>query len=219
MTLLIQHAFQDVNGLSEDRYVNTFHAVPNIPPLGGDLAQLAQNVKDFYQFVSSTTDSIRLFMAHHSQGANSTVKIWNLDDPIPRDPVYEETYDPPVGNASAVALPTEVSSCISFEAEPESGIPQARRRGRIYIGPLNVSAVDVVSSLNKSRPDSQFMTTCVEAYWNLIETSVADGYFIMQYSPTTGDPAGIFRIWMDDAWDTQRRRGIAPTGRFAMVAA
>lgn len=216
MTLLIQHAFQDVNGLSEDRYVNTFHAVPNIPPLGGDLPGLATCIKDFYQFVSSTTDSIRLFMAYHSQGVDSTVKMWNLDDPIPRDPIYEEVYDPPVGTSSFPALPTEVACCLSFEAAPVSGIPQARKRGRIYIGPLNTDAVDVVAGTQKSRPDIRFQMTCVEAYINLIDDCLDAGYVLVQYSPTTGNPSGIVRAWMDDAWDTQRRRGIAPTGRYVL---
>jgi hypothetical protein len=37
------------------------------------------------------------------------------------------------------------------------------------------------------------------------------------YSPTANLHKTITDIWVDDAWDTQRRRGLAPTTRDTFV--
>lgn len=213
MVLLIQHALQDSNGLSEDRYVNTFHALEL--PLGGEYEALALAVRNFYLDTDGIgTNNIRTYMANHAWGDNATVKIYELDDAEPRQPVYEEVYDHIPQNSASVALPSEVSSCISFSAPPAAGVPMARRRGRIYIGPLNVDAVEVGGSSLKSRPKAVFMEVACRAFRNLATTMFEAGYAMMQYSPTSGVASAPSVCWMDDAWDTQRRRGVAPTGRF-----
>jgi hypothetical protein len=33
------------------------------------------------------------------------------------------------------------------------------------------------------------------------------------YSPTTGQNNAITNLWVDNEWDTQRRRGLRPTSR------
>lgn len=212
MVKLLQHAFQDTNGLSEDRYVNTFHFL-DLPLGGDDYAALAAAIKSFYYDANNPDGSIRSYMANHAVGDGSQIKVFDLDDPEPRVPVYDETYDPVPANSASDALPGEVACCLSFTAPPAPGVPMARRRGRIYIGPLNMDAIDAVAAVDKARPDNVFRTVCTAAFRRLADDSFAAGFALVQYSPTAGVASAPSSCWMDDAFDTQRRRGVAPTTR------
>jgi hypothetical protein len=102
----------------------------------------------------------------------------------------------------------------------------ARRRGRVFIGPLQGSSddwptaagsyrstlVNAGAALRDGLSDSVW---CV--YSRYTHYGVPVGEDIKNYSevPANLDAAfvSVTYIWADDAWDTQRRRGTQASGR------
>jgi len=57
---------------------------------------------------------------------------------------YQAAYKPPALGGD-FRLVEEAAVCLSFAAEPGSGLHPARRRGRIFLGPLRSSVTEVIS--------------------------------------------------------------------------
>lgn len=135
------------------------------------------------------------------------VKVYDLADPEPRAPVIDD----PLGafTVGGAPLPTEVAYCVSFEAPRQSGQPQQSRRGRIYVGPLAASMVG-----SDGRPSSAFMTTVGDAIDALLTSSQgsADQSWAV-YSRKNEVAIEVTDAWIDNEFDTQRRRGRAATSR------
>ena len=98
----------------------------------------------------------------------------------------------------------------------------SRRRGRIYLGPLAAVAADS----STGRPNTSFVTAIKNAAAAYLASVTTDGTFTwVVHSHTTGASPGTYdetgnsvtvnQGWVDNAWDTQRRRGMAPTTRSA----
>jgi len=143
---------------------------------------------------------------------NSRLKLYDMSQPVPRAPVADVIL--PLSTAEQTTnLPGEVALCLSFQAARVSGLSQARRRGRIYLGPF--ATVANVSSTG--RPDST-MRTAILANAQSFLTALAGtstGWHVIS-QPTPQSPmtsAPVVGGWMDDAWDTQRRRGVSPLTR------
>lgn len=207
---LIQHTMQSTSGLSKDRYVNTFH-VDGLLLAQSKLEEIAGHIKFFYG--ADSTHAIGKYIARHAKTEPATIKIFNFAFPEPRVPVYEELYVPENSNMGGTPLPDEVCSVLSYEAAPEAGIPMSRRRGRLYLGPLENNTVQTETN-GPTRPNTAFQTAAVLSFGFLAAgiTAIADVTFV-QRSESSGAMAPPVRWWMDDAWDTQRRRGAQPTSR------
>lgn len=138
---------------------------------------------------------------------NHVLKIFNLDDTKPRVPILETLYSFPAAPSTS-SLPHEVALCLSFQAARQSGIPQARRRGRIYVGPLRTAAVaaggevqaSVVTQLATIGDDFLTATAASAVVWGV-------------YSTVDQDLYAVANGWVDNAFDTQRRRGTTATAR------
>lgn len=134
-------------------------------------------------------------------------KSYNKADLKPRAPVVTGVAN--LTPSTGLGLPTEVALCVSFQSLPTSGIRQSRRRGRIYLPFL-------LASLNgtDSRPTTAFVNVVVAAADALVTTSkAATDYFWGVHSPTTGATTEVDNGWVDNEWDTQRRRGRPRTTR------
>lgn len=212
--LLVQHALQGVSGLPEDRYVNTFHLQGTGPPTEPQMVAIKDALVEFYGVTAGPT-TIGAYLSGVARGVGRTVKIYDHQAVKPRAPLYE-FIDPlaPFPNNGEAAFPNEVAMCISFSAPKLSGAVAARRRGRIYLGPLNGTTSGLVATV-EPRPSTAFQTVCLDRFRQLLVAFTAAGHLPMVYSPTidagdTGD-TGAFSVvtqyWVDDAFDTQRRRG------------
>lgn len=220
--LAVQHALQGSSGLSEDRFVNTFHLQGTGDPTEAQLTAIKDALVAFYSNLGGAFN-LGQYLADTAAGVGRTVKIYDHQDVKPRAPIYEFVdTDTPFALNSTTAYPSEVAMCISFAAPKLSGQVQARRRGRIYLGPLNVSAGssgDV--TFQECRPQSQFMSSCMTTFGKLMTDFAAANHILSVYSPTvdTSDTGvvGAFSVvetwWTDDAFDTQRRRGVRPLTR------
>lgn len=218
MVLRIQHSWQGVSGTAEDQFVNTFYCTPPVAPGPSQLLGIADAVRDFYTVVHTpSTEPLTYWMAPTIDGLGRQVRIWDLDDPKPRSPIYDEETSTSFAYGGQ-ALPNEVAVCLSYAAVIESGVPPARRKGRIYLGPLNIRALGAAGGENQQRPDAAMCYAMVNSAQALRDAIFdAGGGAWSLYSPTTDLALAITRVWVDDAWDTQRRRGIDPQSRQSLT--
>lgn len=139
---------------------------------------------------------------------NHVWKIYDRGDPAPIYPASEGTFNFPTAPTGG-PLPTEVALCMSFQALITSGIPQARRRGRVYFGPLKAS--DLAAG---GRPSATLVSALDTFGTDLLAASNAAATWTWGvYSETASTFAPIANGWVDDEFDTQRRRGRVLTTR------
>jgi hypothetical protein len=136
------------------------------------------------------------------------VKIYNMSQPKPRAPIRIDTFS--IAEATGSPLPTEVALCLSYRAPLISGTDPKNRRGRLYIGPLDTSALSSSATSSDILPNVSLMNALRDAGQRLMNlTSV----LWVIYSPTTATDLEITNVHVDNAFDTQRRRGGAPSQR------
>lgn len=202
---LFQVALAHDSGLPEDVTVNTFHcgAATMNQTEQDDWAQL---LDDFYNDVF-TGNNVMGFLSSQISG-DYTIKVYDLTDPEPRAPT--STYTGAWGGIGITAMPSEVSCCLSYQAAAISGVPQARRRGRLFIGPLAQTAQ---SGTTVPRPATGLIATLCETADSFRVAAVALGLPWVVHSRVLGTGANVTNGWVDNAFDTQRRRGEAATAR------
>lgn len=166
---------------------------------------------EFYNTVPSS-NALYKYMSNHIDFTQARIKLYNFSDPEPRAPFYDALMGGTWGSPSATtALPSEVSLVASFAAAPASGETAARRRGRIYLGPLNTDA-QIATTLTPSRPTAAFIHDVAVACDRMATTDDADAQWVV-HSRANNAWYTIVSGWVDNAWDTQRRRGVAATSR------
>nr|CRY97692.1 hypothetical protein [uncultured prokaryote] len=138
------------------------------------------------------------------------IKFVDVEDPHPQYPYYEHTWGfaNPINQA---ALPHEVCVVSSFEADIESGKNQASRRGRVFLGPISLSQCD-----NDGRLKATARSTIADAFHDFTgdEDNVGiSGWEWCVYSRTLSEFVNVAMGHVDNAFDTQRRRGISATVR------
>jgi len=197
--LRAQVAMNMVSGILEDRPTNVWHFEGlATSTVAGEINTLLTN---FYGAVGS------LYPGTVAQNGHS-LKIYNTEDPEPRAPFYDSTFNLTQA-PSGTTLPSEVAMCLSFQADRLSGVNQASRRGRIYFGPIDTVQLDT-----NGRPTSAAISVLRGAGNSLLTASQAalNSTWII-YSPTTGAGTPVDNGWVDNAFDTQRRRGLVATSR------
>lgn len=179
---------------------NTYWVVPD--PL--DLPLVGAAIKAAY-------DLWRPQMSNLVRQNNHQTKFYNREDPEPRAPVL--TYNWNLTTApSGAACPPEVTVCCSFQGDPLSGQPQARRRGRNY---LPFPGAGTIGS--DGRPSAGCIAAAVSWGDSLLEFSKSSTDHTWVVASSYGVP-GEFDVvitngWVDNEFDTQRRRGRDATAR------
>lgn len=179
----------------EDIITGQRDGIPDENGIQGDLSDLYDTIADYL--------SIKI------DPAASYIKWYNLDLPKPRTPFLTLSMDS-FTTVGSDTLPSEVAIVSSFQAAPVNGLPQSRRRNRVYLGPL--------SSLGLAAADGVINSSCREAiagaFENLASNSASEAQWIwVVYSPTDDDNHAIADGWIDNAFDSQRRRGIESYSR------
>jgi hypothetical protein len=200
--------FDRKTNVPEDRVVNTwaFETTPTADQVA-TRAAIATALTNFYNGVDTYLSS--------QITALGKIKFYDLGDPMPRAPKSE--HDLTLTTGSGDALPEECAIVLSFSGPPVSGTPQRRRRGRIYLGPLSYTASAQLSQ--RVRVAQLCLSTIRDAAAGLLAASVAslDWSWIVwapsHASQTSSSAVPVDRGWVDDAFDTQRRRGPDPTMR------
>lgn len=195
------------NAIPADAVVNVWHF--DADDATGEANDLADRVAAFYTTIAPIMSSVL--------SGTGTIQVYDLADPEPRVPIYTRGL---TGIAGGSAFPSEVALCLSMQAAPESGVNQRRRRGRIYIGPLGTGGTAVTDG--DVRPTQARADTILDAAVTLATGPDPGDSRLAIYSPTTraggASLADSFNdaaeLWVDNAFDTQRRRGARPTTRW-----
>lgn len=190
-----------VTQLPEDSVVNTFHFITASVPIGSDYDSIAAQLTAFYNAFTGK-------MSSKYQPENARLDCYNLAEAQPRVPHgVRADMNLTASPAGTTDLPSEVAVCLSFAGAPEAGVPAARRRGRVFLGPWTVGdAVDgdtglVAAALRTSIANAaQGLSNAADPSWAV-------------YSPTDDIATEVTHGWVDNAFDIQRRRGLSPTLR------
>lgn len=235
-----QAVLKHVSGLAKDNCVNTFHFTgdPDVQAVRDDINA---SIRAFYQTVPpNVVDSLAEFMSSSisTLDVNLYVVPGTLDETGRETPTGPpiQTYLGSAGSFSSITkmdnqnLPQEVALCVSYQGTPGPGVVQRRRRGRIYIGPLNASAV---ATSGIARPALGIRNVLSEAFVKLAQDVDNSAELVVYSRPYPGRgvierpgraplpaiaarPAAtvnVDQVWVDDEFDTQRRRGLERTGR------
>ena len=206
-----------LSGLPRDVSVNVFHYLCDE---ANDLAyeNIAGKLEHFYNDEHSGVGlgSIAYYLAPFLDRGENMAEVrfsQPQEDPAPIERVIEWT----LGTTPAThAFPSEVALAISWQATPAIIVPLQRRRGRTYIGPLGNGVVDSTPG-SPNRPDP----TVVEL-WSAAGAYLTDDELDFERLCifSRADDAGyeVSGGWVDNEWDTQRRRGQDPTSRTWFVA-
>lgn len=212
------------SGILDDAVVNTFY-------FDGDSALGVQPESDYYDAVQGLLNDFYIDIAPtvfaNSMAGSARLRIYDMRDPEPRVVKHEATFgyvpddQPP--------LPSEVALVMSFSATLASGDVAARRRGRTYLGHISSAAAAVING--QSRPLLAVRQAIAAAATDLAAgrlLNIGDPERVRWavYSPTTQAGGAtvddsffdVTHGWIDDAWDTQRRRGADATARETWAA-
>lgn len=208
-----QVVLQGKTGLPEDVYVNTFGFN------NGGLAtkqQMADGIKeslfDFYGTVVDQTGQAVASMLDGTLVENvAKIKVYDLGEAPPRQVIEREMT---LAITAGTPLPSEVAMCASFYGD---GRNLPRQRGRVFLGPIKSSYVEAVNA--KVRFTTVAQTTVAHAMRRLMQGAIGNAALWSVISPTAADGYTVTNGWVDDATDTQRRRGTAPSNRMTFDAA
>ena len=200
--------------LPEDDAINTWHFLTVGAATPADAADDALIALGVFYAAADT----------YLSGGTATpmrYKVYDLENDEPRVPILEATQT--LTPSASINMPNEVACCISYRGEFLSGANPARRRGRIFIGPLNNSGG--TSATGDFRPSSTLRTGLANAASDIIVAGqTADARWVV-FSPTlAGAPpwsaatleaasCDVTAGYIDDAFDTVRSRGLRPTTR------
>jgi hypothetical protein len=200
--------------LPEDRFVNVFHFHdPTLLPPDPAGVTCTDIVRRFYTLSTTGGNSVSTFISNY---VSRTAKlIWyNLLESEPRIP-HEEALT--LAPALTSGAPEEVAVCLSYQGAPPV---TPRRRGRIYIGPLSnsTSCIAPATTTTPAKPADasapQLVNTLVAAADRMMAEAVTAGLpWCIRSTVPTENFVPIVSGHVDNAFDTQRRRGPAPTAR------
>lgn len=215
MPLIVQARFPSFNGVPEDDCVNTW-------AFGGTLAngeagalEVASRLFDFYAVTpSGGTIAVNDYLSGSLDLEVASFKIYNFADAEPRAPIYDEVQGF-AGSNTGSPIPREIACCLSFRAAMESGTPPARRKGRVFIGPLSsfVFNGDPTGPPGDIGPGTEFIDDLRAAAITLLAANDASVFWAV-WSRADGVFREVVAGSIDNAFDTQRRRGVRPTVKY-----
>lgn len=190
------------SNLPEDRVVNVFH-FQNANTYSAHSALVANAVSVFYS-TPYGGDPVSAYISPWVQ-RSAELRLYDMSTAKPRVPtIVPLTLGTVLANAG---LPEEVALCLSFHGATPPAVT-ARRRGRVYIGPLVTSAYSSATNSTPSRPSTNFLNTLTLAATGLLDATDVDWAILGKdgYVQVSGG-------YVDNAFDTQRRRGPETTAR------
>lgn len=209
--LLAQVRLQRTSLLPEDVVINTFHFEVAGSPTSGHMTTMDTRLTEFYRTAPAITGGLPInsILSNEIAAIEHEVRVYNMAEPQPRSPAGTFTIlVDPVG----ASLPAEVALVMSLKAAPLSGEPAARRRGRLYLGPLRASLMGTTVDAGDVRPTAITCQSVSAAGARLAAYSTEP--FFRIYSETNDDLLPIAFVDVDNSYDTQRRRGADPTVRY-----
>lgn len=217
-----------ITGLSADNVVNTFTFNQAGGILPSDMDDIFTALNAFYEQVDALVlNPIASYIGPAvSRSQPVVVRFYDIDGHLngspAGSPVLIRPNDWSLGaSASATGLPSEVAICLTAYADYLGDVefgpgtrPRSRDRARIYVGPLNVTAQ--TTAIGRTRPDPALLTNLAEAGARLARAPMGPNWVVWSRRSATIKP--VTKVSVDDAFDTQRRRGIDPTAKTIRIA-
>jgi hypothetical protein len=208
-TFRVQSVLEMESDIPKDRVVNSFvftHQA-TVAPIEDAADALALAFEDFWNSVHSPgTVALRTLLAGFVK--TFSIRVYFLEDTPPRVP---EIRNLTVTSPTGTGLPQEVALVSSLVA----GRNLPRMRGRFYLGPL-ASAAATGGASAAARPTTSAINALVGATSFLAAGIVVTGYSDLQLMVLSGTDAVAREVtggWVDNEFDTQRRRGTEATDR------
>lgn len=208
-TLRTQVVLPTASALPRDYIMNTWHNISVAADPVDDATGFVGDLQTFYNVIDT-------FMSGRLAG---TIRydVYDLSDGLPRAPIYH--FESTLGLGTGDGLPNECAICLSYRGALSSGIIPARHRGRIFLGPWDISVVD--QGTGDSIVDVSVRNSIAAAADSLLTNSVTGGWPWAVFSPRTlADPETVidstFQVvagWVDNAFDTVRSRGGSSSAR------
>lgn len=126
------------------------------------------------------------------------VKLYDMGDALPRQAKSVKK----AAGLDTESGPREVALCLSFFAD--TNVPT--RRGRVYFGPFDGGQTGT------GRPSTNLRNALIDV-GQLFSGLGGANVDWSQYSQKLARAVRISDLWVDDEWDTQRRRGVQSTTR------
>lgn len=198
------------SGKPEDQYVNNFYFLADDDkPTAADDINAA--LVDFYQTAGPNRAIAEYY--HPCVMDEWVVKVYKMTDAKPREPIVRLNAGIST-RVSAGQWPEESAVCLSFSAaSPHT----ARRRGRVYLGPLCSGVVTQDATSKAAYVSATFQADIAAGAVRL--AGHVDAGWLTHSSMAGGSFAVVETGWVDDAFDTQRRRGPAARARFTWAKA
>lgn len=212
----VQFVMPGKSGLAEDRYVTTWalKTVAGGPPTPVDLVQAADAIHGFYTGITAPqTSAIQTFLSRYIDGTKCEARVYRLGDVPPREPVV---FAKPLLALSTSQAPSEIAICASFYSQ--RSLP--RRRGRVYVGPLSMtsSVIDQGDGTQPSRPALGLRNALLGSMQRLRTDSENRSVPWCVLSQMDAELRIVTAGWVDNAFDTQRRRGEDASSRLSWNA-
>lgn len=194
--------------IPEDVLTNTWHFFSDgVTPFADAVEYLSGRLDTFYSNTYAGSQG-----APYINWDAAVVHGYNLADAPPRVPVIVPIPITTPNDTSSNVSP-ETAICLSFQGVPLSGTPQARRRGRIYLGALGEAVVTDGTTSTFPRPFQAWVDQVLGDVETLLLDTGDAGLEWVVWSPTDSASVPVNNGWIDNSLDTQRRRGFRPTAR------
>jgi len=214
MTCIVQFTIPYSSRVPSDVVTTTWHADFNSPPFlpgPAEAAALVQKINNFYKKIFEGSPGA---MAQYMSPGNSRAKVYDLTDPMPRVALFDGP-SPVVASEDLVPsyMPPETAVCLSYRAAYQSGLPKASQRGRIFLGGIGNACIDAAVGVDFPVVNAGFRND-IGVFANNLITDFADvDWTWVVYSRKLNQSFPVVGGWVDNALDTQRRRGVTATTR------
>jgi len=202
-------------GLDADASVSTFHFATNET---GTIEEEATDIGDALGTWATSVDGIM----SANVGTSALITVYNLEDPTPRVPVFEDTATITPG---AGFINNQVALVVRYRANYTSGVARARRRGRVFVGPLAAIGDDSTGDMSPSATQIAAAGVAVDTLLPAVAAGISGSIIEWQvfsraiFDETSGSLATKYAAAMSSVveasvpnrFGTQRRRVVQVT--------
>lgn len=216
------------SGLVRDAVTNTWHFNAGGSVSAADLTAIGDQLVNFYSAINAYLSNTLSLVANAH-----VIKLTDLGD-YDAPPNPESPQGPPDVNrtwtlvgSGAASLPTEVAATLTLEAgsrsvseEVGSTRPAARRRGRIFIGPLTTSVISAQATTQEPLLSDAFRTAVLDAAvaMSTALAALTNPVAVGVLSKANNAVHNVVNYSMDNAFDTIRSRGNRASNRVRSAA-
>lgn len=222
------------SGIPEDAVVNTW-SFDHVSLTSAVAGNIVAGLVGFYN-TDVGTNPVSFYLANSLSRTfdAARVDVYDITSELGGQPhgvpTYSDTFD--LGSTTSTTdLPREVAMVLTLTGSgrnlvspdvPDDGDPggvndpdaardrpMQRRTGRVYLGPLNAEALDS----STGRPKTLFMSDILASYAAHYAFWIGAGIAPSVWSRKNAEVYNIKGAFTDNAFDTQRRRGLAATVR------